>query len=261
MAWCTKGSGRSYNSNCGYSRLVGGHSKKVIDSVIFCRVCRICKVAERMGKKAQPHDCIKNYDGSLKGMESAACLEMAVNAPKHKYVLAVIVSDDDSTMRAHLKHPHVGEKKGKLPLHIYSPDFLADPSHRKKVVAKHFYALASAPVLSSRVTNDHAKRMKKNWGYMLRQNVDSALPVFVEKAKAPLAHLFGDHKHCSDEWCLALQATKDNKVYNHPQGWLSIDNPQHKRIYDQLHAITSKYGNKFYLRQSRHPFNTQKNRL
>ena len=212
-----------------------------------------------MKKNAWPHDCIKNYGGSSKGMESAACLEIAVNAPGKGFVLAVIVSDDDTTMRAHLKHPHVGDKKGKLPLHIYSPEFLADPSHRKKVVAKHFYALASAPVLSSRVTNDLAKRMKKNWGYMLRQNVNSLLADFVKNAKAPLAHVFGNHEHCSNDWCQVLQAQKDNKVYNHPQGWLSVENPQDKKIYDQLHAITSKYGNEHYLRQSRHAFNTQTN--
>ena len=103
MAWPTKGSGRSYNSNCGFTRLVGGYLKRVITSLIFCRVCRICKVAERMKKKAQPHTCVKNYEGSLKGMESAACLEIAVSAPSQGFVLAKIVSDNDSTMRAHLK--------------------------------------------------------------------------------------------------------------------------------------------------------------
>ena len=64
-------------------------------------------------------------------MESAAALEMAVKAPEQGFVLATIVSDDDSTMRAHLKHAGVGENKGKLPLWIYLPEFLADPSHRK----------------------------------------------------------------------------------------------------------------------------------
>ena len=65
-------------------------------------------------------------------MEAATYLKMAVNAPKHGFLIAVIVTDDNSTMRAHLKHPHVRDKKGKLPLHIYSPEFFADPSHRKK---------------------------------------------------------------------------------------------------------------------------------
>ena len=72
-------------------------------------------------------------------------------------------SDDESTMRAHLKHPtsDACNNKARLPLWIYEPNFLADTGHRKKVATKHFYALARAPVWTSRVTNDHAKRMKK----------------------------------------------------------------------------------------------------
>ena len=54
-------------------------------------------------------------------------------SPLQGFVLAKIVSDYDSTMQAHLKYPHVADKKGKLPLWIYSPEFLADPSHRKKL--------------------------------------------------------------------------------------------------------------------------------
>ena len=104
---------------------------------------------------------MKNFEGSSKGIESAAILHMDLNAPKQGFVLSTIVSDNDSTMRAHLQYPHIGDKKGKLPLWIYSPEFLADPSHCKKVVAKHFYTLATAPVSTSRVTNDPAKRMKK----------------------------------------------------------------------------------------------------
>ena len=219
----------------------------------------MCAVAERKKKKVRTHACVKNYEGSSKGMESAAILEMAVNAPKQGFVLAVIVFDDDSTMRAHLQYPHVGDKKGKLPLWIYSPEFLADPSHQKKVVAKHFYALASAPVSSSRVTNDHAKRMKKNWGYMLQLNTQTPMNTFVEKSKAPLEHMFNNHKYCTVEWCQALQAQKEGKAFTHPQGWLSVEEARGKKIYDQLQKITSKYGSEFYLKQSAHSFNTQTN--
>ena len=74
-------------------------------------------------------------------MESAAYMETAVNALEKGFVFTVIVSDDNSTMRAHLKHPHVRDKKGKLPLHIYSPEFFADPSHRKKLPRSIFMLL------------------------------------------------------------------------------------------------------------------------
>ena len=85
-AWPTKVSGRSYNSNCCYARLVGGETKKLISSIMYCRVCQTCTVAERKGKKAKAHNCVKNYEGISKGMESSAILHMAVNAPKQGFV-------------------------------------------------------------------------------------------------------------------------------------------------------------------------------
>ena len=43
----------------------------------------------------------------------------------------IVYSDDNSAMRAHLKHigTHTG---GKLPLDVSQPTFLCDPSHRVK---------------------------------------------------------------------------------------------------------------------------------
>ena len=48
-----------------------------------------------------------------------------------------IVSDDDSTMRAHLQH----EPSGKLPPGIPIPCFKADPSHRVKCMAGPIFKL------------------------------------------------------------------------------------------------------------------------
>ena len=51
------------------------------------------------------------------------------------------------------------------------------------------------------------------------------------------------------------------KVYVNPMGYLSMnDNTLDQTgMYDQLKAITDKYGSAFYLKQSKHPFNTQTN--
>ena len=65
---------------------------------------------------------------------------------------------------------------------------------------------------------------------MLRQNINTPISEFLEKAKAPLQHLFNDHEHCSDEWCLALKAKAENKAYNHLQGWLSVNIPEQKNL-------------------------------
>ena len=79
--------------------------------------------------------------------------------------IKIIVSDDDSSMRAQLKHSYQdlinnqiitasewprtarGVKKidyGKLPIHMTPPNFVADPNHRVKVFGKHVYDLAKS---------------------------------------------------------------------------------------------------------------------
>ena len=50
------------------------------------------------------------------------------------------MTDDDSTMRSHLKNI---KNDGKLPDHIIQPIFLADPSHRIKVMYKPIFGMVS----------------------------------------------------------------------------------------------------------------------
>ena len=81
MAWPTKGSGKSYNSHTGFGQCVGVYTKKVVDSQIYCRLCRVCDVAERTGQEKRKHICIKNWEGSSKSMEPSAILAMVSRAP------------------------------------------------------------------------------------------------------------------------------------------------------------------------------------
>ena len=59
-------------------------------------------------------------------MEASAALQLLVQLHDRGVVIEFIVSDDDSTMRANLKH--IGtHKNGKLRLDILLPIFLCDP--------------------------------------------------------------------------------------------------------------------------------------
>ena len=70
-----------------------------------------------------------------------------------------LVSDDDSTMRAHLQH--VGTiKNGKLPLEVHQPKFLCDPSHRIKVMVKDIFGLATMSNAKSEFEKIDALRIK-----------------------------------------------------------------------------------------------------
>ena len=66
----------------------------------------------------------------------------------HFFIIDVIVSDNDNTIRAVLKHPHkcsqgqvLNSSKGNLDEQIPEPSFLVDPSHRVKVVSKHIFPI------------------------------------------------------------------------------------------------------------------------
>ena len=94
------------------------------------------------------------------------------------FIIDVIVSDDDSTMRSVLKHPSIGIRgqvlktsKGKLDVQIPEPFFLADPSHHIKVVAKHiFYIVNDSKVQRCGYTRADSFRLKKDWGYMIKKD-------------------------------------------------------------------------------------------
>ena len=91
------------------------------------------------------------------------------------FIIDVIVSDDDSTMRAVLKNPIIGVRgqvlktsKGKLDVQILEPFFLEDPSHHIKIVAKHiFYIVNDSKAQRCGCTRADALRLKKDWGYMI----------------------------------------------------------------------------------------------
>ena len=127
MGWPTKGSGRNYNSHTGFGCFVGAHTQKVLMSKIYCRRCRVCELAKRKFTPSKQHLCVQNYpsDGSSKGMEPAAILDMATTCViLRQFVMFWIIADDDSVMRAHLCHPTNAPKdKGKLPLWIMQPTF------------------------------------------------------------------------------------------------------------------------------------------
>ena len=106
-------------------------------------------------------------------MEASAILKMVEDAFYNCFfIIDVIVSNDDSTMRAVLKHPSKGARgqvlkssKGNLREDIPEPSFLADPSPRVKVVAKHIFSIVNeSRDLRCGCTKSDSLRLKKYWG-------------------------------------------------------------------------------------------------
>ena len=139
MEWQKKGTGHTYDSNSGHSYFIGVRGGKVVQFLVYSKKCSICDVAIALGEEPQDHeDCPRNYrTGSSKAMEASAALDLVKQFHALGIDIESVVSDDDSTMRAHLTH----DGKGKLPPHTPVLSFLADPSHRTKVISAPIFAL------------------------------------------------------------------------------------------------------------------------
>ena len=99
------------------------------------------------------------------------------------FIIYVIVSDDDSKMQDVLKYTSKGARgqvmessKVKLDEEIPEPSFLADPSHRVKVVAKHIFSIVNEiRAQGCGCTKADSLRIKKDWGYTIKNNREKQL--------------------------------------------------------------------------------------
>ena len=110
-------------------------------------------------------------------MEASTILKMVEDDfYNHFFIIDSIVSNDDRTMRAVLKHPSKGAQgrvpkssKGKPHTEIPEPSFLADPSHRVKVVSKQILPIVNeSRDQQCGCTKADALQLKKDWGYMIK---------------------------------------------------------------------------------------------
>ena len=285
MGWNKRSSGNKYDSSSGHGFVLGGRTQKVINHRCLSKRCSTCKAAENRCVVAKDHECPKNHVGSSKSMEVEAIFRMVKEGYyNHRYTCAVIVSDDDSTMKSNLKHSYKekinkglmraedwpktksGAKKtdnGRLPLEILEPSFLADFNHRVKTVGKQIYALADLPKRDSKVDTALAARVKGYWGAMLKQvrylNWENDDETIVSKAAAPIEHLFKNHVHCCSTWCYVLKAQNENKSYlPDPQKPL-FDKVVDFKMYEQLCSAVARFQTKKNILECLHKYDTQQN--
>lgn len=264
MGWQKRASGHKYDSSSGHGLVVGKHTSKILDYVVKVKNCRICNKHVK-ADNVPNHDCVKNHHGSSKSMEVDGILEMVIRLHDEKNVrINSITADDDTTMIAHLTHPLISNNgkqtnKGRLPTHIPIPIHQADPSHRKKVIGTHLYALATAPKKVSTVQKSDVEKILRNWGYMLSsiKHLDPKqdMGMVKKKAKAVLDHHFNIHKNCDVNWCYSLQAKQKGLTYHHKH----LSKKHHAEEYTQLEIALYPFSTEYMLRESMHTMNTPKN--
>ena len=217
MGWTKRSSGNRYDSLSGHAFLVGCLSRKVLSAQITSKKCSLCSSAETKEEEPGEHECPKNYMGSSKAMEADGALSLVKNLDletNSKVFIESFVTDDDSSIRAILRHPSK-RGKGKLPLHIRKPKWLADPSHRTKVIANAIFQLVKNN--ASTCTNVDALRVKKYFGYMLKEARHGTLEEICEKCKCVIEHLFNNHEFCDNRWCLPLRSQNETKTKDSPK--------------------------------------------
>jgi len=155
MSWNKRSSGNRYDSISGHAFFIGCLSKTLSLSSSPLKFALSVQLLSLMVKSPRLTSAPETMTAHPKRWSQTLLFTSTRGYSwvlTKKVILMAIVADDDSSMRALLRHPD-NNPKGKLPLEIPEPEWLTDPSHRTKVVAKPFYALASLPKKQSTCTN------------------------------------------------------------------------------------------------------------
>jgi len=218
MGWQVRSSGGRYGSSTGHGLLVGAITKKVLDSVVYNKKCGKCtKHFSKNGtyEDVKQHVCVRNYEGTSKGMEAKALVHMLErSAQKNNVSICTIISDDDSNGRAKAQYVSNG---GQLTVAAEQPRFMADPSHRKRVFARAIYNLASAPKKTSKVTKGLATHLKYCYGACVKRNRHLTAEELSLKVYNILDHICDIHDNCDPAWCYNIKAEENGKVYVAPK--------------------------------------------
>ena len=213
MGWQKRSAGRIYDSLSGHGFMIGCNTGKVVAVAVRAKKCNKCTIANRKEVESKAHYCPVNHDGSSGSMEAIVALYLTTDVhtnSKGKVYIEALVSDDDFTMRMLLKHKD-NHPKGKLSCMIPQPTFLADPSHRIKVMAKPFFLMVTKTKDPRKCKTIDALRIKKYLGCFIYKNRHLPLAEFVMRSRAPVEHLFNCHEWCDSDWCWAKSLTEQSQ--------------------------------------------------
>ena len=185
---------------------IGSETYKILEYDLKCVSCNICDTAKRMGTPVKLHKCYKNFDGHAKAMEATSTATLVTRIFEKFDGLAkvsTIVVDDDSSMRSHCSH------EGGLPHHVTQPIFLADPSHRCKVIGKPLFKLASMKKSDCTLSSVDANRLKIYtacfFNMVRKQKRD--ISYVLDHVWCILHHYFDDHQFCTSDFCYKKRGT------------------------------------------------------
>lgn len=148
---------------------------------------------------------------------------------------------------------------GKLSVHELAPRVnLADPNHRTKVLGKHLYPLTGVRKSSGKkISKAMAERLKLHFGKALHQNRHKEGAELRLALLASLEHEFGNHEHCSKDWCRYLKAKTDEARSDLAPRWMNKEDDA--TLYEALRSIYEVFLSPLKIQQMHHSHDTQKN--
>ena len=224
---------RGHYSNQGFAAAIEVHSGKVLDYVLYDRICSKCLKWSEERKEDNPDEykaywdkhaseCTANFKGSCQSMESSAALEIwGRSVDKHRLAYTTYVGDGDSSSFKRLEdsNPYDGREI------VRKEECLG---HTQKRLKKHIKkpstkALTSKPIKTAtkveRIGHLYALVIVQNRGRAPGEN-QSALYTLVD-------HLEEKHNNCpfsTNSWCyyqkklalIAEDASIPTPILRHP---------------------------------------------
>ena len=187
FGWDKRGSGFKYDSHSGRGSLIGNQTNKVLGYSVLSSYCSMCA----RGLKPDNHVCAKNYEGSAKGMEPKAAVDLCLKNPDLDNAgvrVKKLIGDRDSSTMAALR------RESRHEIHK-----IIDINHNTKSVNNALWKLKKEK--HRFLTTDTINYLKRCVAYAIKRNAGN-----VEAVRNAILnienHTFGEHGACGD-WCRA----------------------------------------------------------
>ena len=194
----------SYNALGGVGVIIGAETKKLLHIGIRNKYCCICQRAENVACQHKPHKCFKNWNLSSQAMEADIILEGFREADKHGVRYMNVIADGNSSVYARIREEvpvwgcHV--KKAECANHACK---CLRSNLEKLVDEKPSYKGKGNLTKSIRVRLVSAVRCAIRM--RSQPNVKNAAKLLEKDIKNSVHHIFGNHTHCSKDFCKAKQ--------------------------------------------------------
>lgn len=210
-------------------------------------------------------------------MEASAALSLIEKTwERGDMAISKLVINDDSSMRANLQwnvetkiqkgqisewpRTKEGRKKndrGLLPKEVDTePKCLCYRSHWTKVYGKYLYILVADS--KSVMKKADAIRLKKNFGYWLKQTRNLPIDEMKEASKAIVDHHINNHQFCLS-WCPYKVKRKNQKKNAAKAKFRCIEIKEEQELYVKLTEMLERFTMEEKLNECHHPFSSQRN--